>query len=257
MRSTVLPLLLCLAACGGSNPAPQTAPVGAPVEVVIAPPEPSAPSAAPSASAAPPDVPADGAAPPTDEKARKIAEELSKLDGAIVGTLDSNDGVAVGVLTAAVGSSAGGVAGLRLGGGGGGTIQPGNSGGLAGLGNNNAGGAPGGATVVKGPVGAAQVNPVSGLGDVSNASAVIAGMSAGFRRCYNRGLQQDPAMKGEVEITATIGKNGEVVAATPSGGTGLAGSVIACIAARVSSAQFAPPAKGSAILKFKVKLSSI
>jgi hypothetical protein len=96
---------------------------------------------------------------------------------------------------------------------------------------------------------------VSG-GTVSNASAVVAGMASGFRRCYNRGLQEDPNMKGTVRITAKIGPSGEVVSASPSGGGSLSGTVISCVAARVASAQFAPPDGGGATIVIPVSFSS-
>ena len=110
---------------------------------------------------------------------------------------------------------------------------------------------------MKGPVGNAQVGgaAVSG-GSVANASAVVAGMAAGFRRCYNKGLQEDPNMKGSVRITAKIGPNGEVLSASPSGGGGLSGTVISCVAARVSSAQFAPPEGGGATVVIPVTFVS-
>jgi hypothetical protein len=93
---------------------------------------------------------------------------------------------------------------------------------------------------------------VSG-GSVANAQAVVAGMAAGFRRCYNKGLSEDPRMAGSVRITAKIGPNGEVLAASPSG-SGLSGTVVSCMAARVSSAQFAPPEGGSATIVSPVTL---
>ena len=106
---------------------------------------------------------------------------------------------------------------------------------------------------VKGPTGNAQVGgaQVSG-GTVANASSVVAGMSAGFRRCYNKGLQENPEMKGSVRITAKIGPNGEVLSASPSGGGGLSGTVISCVTARVSSATFAPPEGGGATVVIPV-----
>jgi hypothetical protein len=106
---------------------------------------------------------------------------------------------------------------------------------------------------VKGPTGNASIGgaAVSG-GNVANASAVVAGMAAGFRRCYNKGLQENPDMKGSVRITARIGPNGEVLSASPSGGGGLSGTVISCVAARVSSAQFAAPEGGGATIVIPV-----
>jgi hypothetical protein len=80
-------------------------------------------------------------------------------------------------------------------------------------------------------------------------------MAAGFRRCYNKGLQEDPNMKGSVRITAKIGPNGEVLSASPSG-SGLSGSVVSCVAARVSSAQFAPPEGGGATVVIPVTFVS-
>jgi hypothetical protein len=109
---------------------------------------------------------------------------------------------------------------------------------------------------VKGPVGNANIGGanVSG-GSVANASSVVAGMAAGFRRCYNKGLAEDPNMKGSVRITAKIGPNGEVLSVSPSG-SGLSGTVVSCVAARVSSAQFAPPEGGGATIVIPVTFVS-
>jgi hypothetical protein len=209
----------------------------------------------------------------SDAKAAAIASELAALDVAMVGALNSKGGATASVLdrgdtptglldaaaAANAGVGAGGVAGLHLGSGGGGVVKPGSGGGgLASLGEKG-GGAPAGAgsaQKVKGPVGSASIGgaSVSG-GSVSNASAVVAGMAAGFRRCYNKGLQEDPNMKGSVRITAKIGPNGEVLSASPSG-SGLSGTVISCVAARVSSAQFAPPEGGGATIVIPVTFVS-
>lgn len=93
-------------------------------------------------------------------------------------------------------------------------------------------------------------------GNVANASAVVAGMSAGFRRCYNKGLAEKPNMAGSVRVTAKIGPNGEVLSVTTAGGQGLSESVIACVKARVSSAQFAPPEGGGATIVVPVTFKS-
>ena len=94
---------------------------------------------------------------------------------------------------------------------------------------------------------------VSG-GHVSNASAVVAGMASGFRRCYNRGLAENPEMEGSIKISAQIGPNGEVLSSSPSGGGGLSAAVVSCVKARVASAQFAPPEGGSATIVIPVTL---
>ncbi len=92
-------------------------------------------------------------------------------------------------------------------------------------------------------------------GAVANASAVVAGMAGAFRRCFNRGLQEDPTMKGSVRITAKIGKSGEVLETSPSGGAGLSEIVIGCVAARVSSGKFSPPEGGLATIVIPVSMT--
>ncbi len=92
-------------------------------------------------------------------------------------------------------------------------------------------------------------------GTVANAGAVVAGMAAGFRRCFMRGLPDDPTMKGTVRITAKIGKNGEVLGVTPSEGSTLSTTVVNCVAARVASAQFSPPEGGLATIVIPVSMT--
>jgi hypothetical protein len=89
-------------------------------------------------------------------------------------------------------------------------------------------------------------------GAVANPPSVVAGMAAGFRRCYNDGLEEDPHMKGSVRVTVRIGQNGEVLSASASGGDGLSRSVVSCVQARVAAAQFAPPEGGGAIIVIPV-----
>jgi hypothetical protein len=219
--------------------------------------------------------PAGGKGSVSDARASAIANELAQLDMQMLGALNSSGNATSSVLSsgdvplgllegaAASGSGVGkgGIAGLNMGGTGGGTVRPGamGGGGLASLGNTEAGSpsTAGSTAKVKGPVGNAQVGgaSVSG-GNVANASSVVAGMSAGFRRCYTRGLAEDPSMKGSVRVTARIGPNGEVLSASPSGGGGLSGSVIGCVVARVQSAQFAPPEGGGATVVIPVTFVS-
>lgn len=78
-------------------------------------------------------------------------------------------------------------------------------------------------------------------GSVSNGAAVVAGMAAGFRRCFNRGLQENPSMSGSLKLVLTLGPNGEVTKTESTGGAGLSDAVIACAKARASAAQFAAP----------------
>jgi hypothetical protein len=71
-------------------------------------------------------------------------------------------------------------------------------------------------------------------------------MRAGFRACYNRALQENPDAQGSIRLTIRVGPGGEVqgVSAAPSGN--LSGSVVSCVQARASAAQFSPPEGGSA-----------
>lgn len=109
------------------------------------------------------------------------------------------------------------------------------------------------AVVKKAPKGNASVGGagVSG-GTVANANSVVAGMAAGFRACYNRGLAENPDMSGTVRITLTIGPAGEVKGASASGGGTLSGGVIGCVQARAQAAQFSPPDSGGATLSIPV-----
>jgi hypothetical protein len=83
---------------------------------------------------------------------------------------------------------------------------------------------------------------------------MVAGMGAGFRRCYNRGLTNDPFMAGSVTLEAKIGPNGEVVSSKPLHVKGASGTVAACMAAVVNSRVFASPEGGAATITIPVKL---
>ncbi|MFO0613842.1 MAG: protein kinase [Polyangiaceae bacterium] len=89
-------------------------------------------------------------------------------------------------------------------------------------------------------------------GTVANAGSVVAGMSAGFRACYQRGLAEDPTMAGTVRVTAKIGPSGEVQSTSATSTGNLSGAVVACVQSRVASAQFSPPEGGGATLVIPV-----
>jgi len=213
----------------------------------------------------------------SDARASALSGQMAQLELQMVAALGSSGsatnavlgsagdvplGMLEGAAASGAGASSGGIAGLNLGGGGGGVFRPGSVGGggkgLAGIGDSGSAGpaTAGSAQKVKGPVGSASIGgaSVSG-GSVANASGVVAGMAAGFRRCYNNGLKEDPNMKGTVRVTARIGPNGEVLSASASGG-GLSGSVISCVQARVASASFAPPEGGGATIVIPVTFIS-
>jgi len=92
--------------------------------------------------------------------------------------------------------------------------------------------------------------------DSTNPQSIIARMGPDFRRCYNRGLQTDPNMKGSMRVTARLGPDGRVVVANTSGGNGLSKEVISCVLNRVKSAQFNPPAGGGATIVIPVNFVS-
>lgn len=216
-------LLLLLFTCGcGASASPSTTltiPTAAPVATAAA-----TANAAPSPSA--------------------LARDLDQLDKALVGAMGSRPAQPGDVPTGRLdGAPSGGLGGI-----GGGVTQPGAVGGAV-----PAGGSGG---KVKGPIGKAAIGSAQVKGTIANAPAVIAGMAAGFRRCFSKGLMDDPSMKGSVTITASIGPQGEVVSASPSGGNGLSSNVIACVTARVSSAQFAPPDGGAATVSIPVTFSA-
>ncbi len=210
----------------------------------------------------------------SDASKAALSNEMNQLDVAMLATLNASGSSTDRVLTdsnmatsllddAASSNAAAGRSsnGLNMTGGPGFNGRPGEAGGnsLATLGHSGAGdgtASAGQAQKVKGPVGSVGVGgaAVSG-GTVANASAVVAGMAAGFRRCYNRGLQENPDMKGTVRITAKIGPNGEVLGASPSGGGNLSGTVIGCVAGVVSSRSFSPPDGGGATIVIPVSFA--
>jgi Ca-activated chloride channel family protein len=178
------------------------------------------------------------AAPPPPAQAA-LMNELAQTD---LSTLGALAGAGPSSALDAAAASGGGLKGLSRGGGGG-AIRPGSAGG--GLGALGSGA--GGASRVMGPKGSASVGGanVSG-GNVSDASRVVAGMRAGFRACFNRGLQENPDAQGVIRLTIEVGREGQVehVAAKHTGK--LSETVISCVRARASAAQFDPPEGGNA-----------
>lgn len=199
-------------------------------------------------------------------QAAALSNELDQLEMATLGALSSDGPATAGVLrsgevptsaldaAAASGSgvSSGGLGGLKIGGGGG-TIKPGQAGsglgGLASTGRGDGTTGSGAAAKVAGPKGSANVGgaAVSG-GTVSNASRVVAGMRAGFRNCYNRGLSENPDAQGSIRLSIRVGPGGEVQGVTASPSGNLPGSVVSCVQARAQAAQFDPPEGGSAVI---------
>ena len=204
----------------------------------------------------------------SEKQAAALHNELDQLEMQTLGALSSTGPATAGVLKgsevatsaldAAAASNAGvgaGTGDLKLGSGGG-AIRPGMGGTLAGIGSSGrTGGTEGTGTgeKVAGPKGNASVGgaAVSG-GTVSNASRVVAGMRAGFRACYQRGLAENPDAAGSIKLTIRVGAGGEVAGVTASQAGSLPASVVSCVQARAQAAQFDAPEGGSAVIAVPV-----
>ncbi|MBK8254030.1 MAG: AgmX/PglI C-terminal domain-containing protein [Polyangiaceae bacterium] len=208
-----------------------------------------------------------------DNRAHQIASQLQGLEVAMLTALNSQPGSAtssvlsqsgdlpMGLLdkaaASAMGTKMGGPGGLDLGGTTGTPIRPGQiARGIIGNEGSIGPATAGSGGPVRPPSGGVATSPPTVINDeLPGASRVVAGMTPGFRRCYNAGLtNEDPTMKGTVRVTAKIGPNGEVTSATASGGGTLSATVIGCIRNRVASAQFDRPANGSAVVIIPVSL---
>ncbi len=218
---------------------------------------------APTAAAPGPKGPS---APVSAKEAAALSNELDKIDMAVLafaGTGPATAGVLKNgeVPTGSLDQAAASAAAVGVGGDfnvkGGGALHPGQvGGGLAGIGNTGRGAGTegtGAGAKVEGPKGNASVGgaAVSG-GTVSNAARVVAGMRAGFRNCYQRGLAENPDAAGSIRLTIRVGAGGEVAGVSPSPSGSLPASVISCVVARAQAAQFDPPEGGSAVIAVPV-----
>lgn len=198
-------------------------------------------------------------------QAAALSSELEQLSMLTLGALGASGPATAGVLqggevpTGALDAAAQSGAGVGVGGdlklgGRGGPVQPGQSGGLGSIGSTGTSGGSetGGTKQVKGPVGNASVSSAMLAGSVSGAAGVVAAMRAGFRRCYQRGLEQNPDISGRINLTIQVGPGGNVssVSGGPSGN--IPGSVVECVKARARAAQFSPPDGGSAAINVPI-----
>lgn len=198
-------------------------------------------------------------------QAAALGNELEQLSMMTLGALGANGPATAGVLqggevpTGALDSAAQSGAGVGIGGdlklgGRGGPVQPGQSGGLGAIGSTttSGGSSTGGTKEVKGPVGNANVSSKMLAGNVSGAAGVVAQMKAGFRRCYQRGLEQNPDISGRIDLMITVGAGGNVsnVSGSPNGN--IPSSVVECVKSRARAAQFSPPDGGSAAISVPV-----
>ncbi|HYP97226.1 MAG TPA: VIT domain-containing protein [Polyangiaceae bacterium] len=89
-------------------------------------------------------------------------------------------------------------------------------------------------------------------GSIGNATRVVAGMRAGFRACYHRGLVENPDVSGRIQLAVRVGVEGEVAEVTPSVTGDLPPAVISCVVARARASQFERPDNGSVIINVPV-----
>lgn len=218
--------------------------------------------AKPSASDSIPDQPGQKL---NQAQAAALSNELEALSMMTLGALGASGPATAGVLqngevpTGALDAAAASGAGVGVGsdlklGGGGGTVQPGQSAGLGSIGSTGKGtdSGSGGVKTVAGPKGNASVSSSVAVGSVANASRVVAGMRAGFRRCYQRGLDANPDIGGSISLTIQVGAGGNVSSVSGGSSGNLPGSVVECVKARARAAQFAPPDGGSAVISVPV-----
>ncbi|MFO0615595.1 MAG: AgmX/PglI C-terminal domain-containing protein [Polyangiaceae bacterium] len=98
--------------------------------------------------------------------------------------------------------------------------------------------------------------PIAGGRAVPNASAVVAGLAARFRRCYKDALQLDPAAAGKIRLTTKLGPSGDVVSVTPATTGSLPASAVDCVKRAIEGAHFDAPAGGSATIVVPVTFAA-
>lgn len=206
-----------------------------------------------------------GGGPPAMAKpqaAAGLGAELEKIELATLGALGTGrpatDGVlskrevATAALDEAARSERGVSGGPALAFGGGRALTPGAPRELSSLADSRASvrlGDTGGKVAVAGPRPEAISQPPVVQGStVSDAAKVVAGLRAGFRACYKRGLEERPDAAGGVRITLRVGAGGEVQGVTTSATGSLPPSVASCVAARAKGAAFSPPEGGAAVV---------
>lgn len=193
-----------------------------------------------------------------------LSDQLAQIDAAILGFLTAShpatrnvlkqSPVAWGALDEAAVSHAGVASGSepRLPSGGG-AIRAGaaidfRSSGTTSRGSEGSGHA----VAVRGPSSVTTLPLITTGGVVSNAASVVAGMRAGFRACYQRGLAENPDASGSIKLTIRVGPGGEVLGVNASASGNLPAGVIGCVQARARAAQFDAPDGGFAVIAVPV-----
>ena len=102
---------------------------------------------------------------------------------------------------------------------------------------------PGGAAKVPGP--RAVIQMAAAVGGPAGANAVLASARAGFRRCYQRALAEDPETTGTVTLTLTVGPDGNVAQAASATNGKFTSSLSSCLETRARVLKFAVPSGSS------------
>jgi hypothetical protein len=101
------------------------------------------------------------------------------------------------------------------------------------------------------PVGDVTVGPIQTATPIANMESVVRSqIFPRARRCYQRGLENDPTMSGKLVIGIKIDPSGEVSSASVARNTGLSSQVASCIIAGSRSAMFAQNPGGTLTVPF-------
>jgi hypothetical protein len=90
--------------------------------------------------------------------------------------------------------------------------------------------------------------PVVPVGRVPDASRVIGGLKGLFRACYRHELDLNPNARGTIQVTATIGPNGDVKSVQAANGGELSSTMVGCVSRAMKGAEFGAPEGGSAMI---------
>jgi hypothetical protein len=84
----------------------------------------------------------------------------------------------------------------------------------------------------------ASIGAVQAPDSITNAARAVAGMRAGFRRCYGLGLLQNPEATGAVQVTLRVDESGAVTSAQLKASRKQLEPIVPCMKSRASAAQF-------------------
>ncbi len=90
---------------------------------------------------------------------------------------------------------------------------------------------------------------------VPNAQRVVAGMRAGFRNCYQRGLVADPTLSGELTVTIKVAPGGEALQARATAVKNVGADVTSCVEHRAAAASF-DAREGASTITFPVTFTT-